>query len=104
MDAGDGRNQALFNYILTLQSADFEKEEARDCLRMINKYVLKEPLAEDELDVIMRDEAFSNRAIENFTDEDVTVDQGETKKSVVVTDNITVVNTMEKLYMTVYVA
>ena len=43
-------------------------------------------------------------AIENFTDEDVTVDQGETKKSVVVTDNITVVNTMEKLYMTVYVA
>ena len=45
----------------------------------------------------------SIRAIENFTDEDVTVDQGETKKSVVVTDNITVVNTMEKLYMTVYV-
>lgn len=46
----------------------------------------------------------SIRAIEKFTDEDVTVDQGETKKSVVVTDNITVVNTMEKLYMTVYVA
>ena len=46
----------------------------------------------------------SIRAIENFTDEDVAVDQGETKKSVVVTDNITVVNTMEKLYMTVYVA
>lgn len=59
MDAGDGRNQALFNYILTLQSADFEKEEARDVLRLINKYVLKEPLAEDELDVIMRDDAFS---------------------------------------------
>ena len=59
MDAGDGRNQALFNYILTLQSADFEKEEARDVLRLINKYVLKEPLSEDELEVIMRDEAFS---------------------------------------------
>lgn len=44
------------------------------------------------------------RAIENFTDKDVTVVQGNTKKSVVVTDNITVVNTMEKLYMTVYVA
>lgn len=44
------------------------------------------------------------RAIENFTDEDVTVEQGDTKKAVVVTDNITVVNTMEKLYMTVYVA
>lgn len=59
MDAGDGRNQALFNYILTLQSADFEKEEARDVLRKINQYVLKEPLTEDELNVIMRDEAFS---------------------------------------------
>lgn len=44
------------------------------------------------------------RAIENFTDEDVTVEQGDTKKSVVVTDTVTVVNTMEKLYMTVYVA
>ena len=31
MDAGDGRNQALFNYILTLSSqTDFEKEEARE--------------------------------------------------------------------------
>lgn len=44
------------------------------------------------------------RAIENFTDTDVTVEQGDTKKAVVVTDYITVVNTMEKLYMTVYVA
>lgn len=52
----------------------------------------------------MHTELYESRAIENFTDEDVTVDQGETKKSVVVTDNITVVNTMEKLYMTVYVA
>lgn len=59
MDAGDGRNQALFNYILTLQSADFEVEEARDCLRKINQYVLKEPLTDEELEVIMRDEAFS---------------------------------------------
>ena len=59
MDAGDGRNQALFNYILTLQAADFEVEEARDCLRKINQYVLKEPLTDEELEVIMRDEAFS---------------------------------------------
>ena len=44
------------------------------------------------------------RAIEDFTDKDVIVEQGDTKKSVVVTDNITVVNTMEKLYMTVKIA
>lgn len=41
------------------------------------------------------------RAIENFSDTDVTVAQGETKKAVVVSDAVTVVNAMEKLYMTV---
>lgn len=59
MDAGDGRNNALFSYILTLQANDFSVEEARETIRIINEYVLKEPLADDELDVIMRDEAFS---------------------------------------------
>lgn len=44
------------------------------------------------------------RAIENFSSGDVTVEQGETKQSVVVTDNITVVNAMEQLYMTVTVS
>lgn len=39
-------------------------------------------------------------AIENFADSDVSVTQGNTKKSVVVTDGIQVVNTMNKLYMT----
>ena len=58
MDAGDGRNQSLFNYILTLQAADFTVEEARETIRIINKYVLNDPLPEDELDVILRDDAF----------------------------------------------
>ena len=58
MDAGDGRNQSLFNYILTLQAADFTVEEAREAIKIINRYVLKNPLDESELDVILRDEAF----------------------------------------------
>lgn len=44
------------------------------------------------------------RAIENFADSDITVEQGNSKKSVVVNDAITVVNAMSKLYMTVTVA
>lgn len=44
------------------------------------------------------------RAIEGFSDSDVSVAQGNTKKSVVVTDAVTVVNAMSKLYMTVTVA
>lgn len=58
MDAGDGRNQELFNYILTLQSSDFSVDEARETIRIINKFVLKEPLSDKELEVILRDEAF----------------------------------------------
>lgn len=58
MDAGDGRNQALFNYILTLQSNDFSVDETREAIRILNRFVLKEPLSDDELEVILRDEAF----------------------------------------------
>ena len=58
MRAGDGRNQALFNYILTLQSEDFTKEEARETIRLINRYVLDEPLSDRELETILRDDAF----------------------------------------------
>jgi hypothetical protein len=43
-------------------------------------------------------------AIEDFSDSDVTVEQGDTKKAVVVSMAITVVNAMGKLYMTVTVA
>ena len=43
------------------------------------------------------------RAIENFDSSLVTVEQGATKKSVVVTDTVTVTNAMAQLYMTVIV-
>jgi len=58
LEPGDGRNQSLFNYILTLQSNDFSVEESRECIRLINKYILKVPLSDDELEVILRDDAF----------------------------------------------
>ena len=55
---GDGRNDNLFRYILVLQSQDFSKEMTRETLRIINKYVFKEPLDDKELEIICRDEAF----------------------------------------------
>ena len=58
MAEGDGRNQALFNYILTLQSNGFSKEEAKECIHIINKYVLKKSLSESEIETILRDDAF----------------------------------------------
>ena len=58
MDAGEGRNQAMFNYILTLQSNDFTIEEARKCIKVINLYILKTPLPDSELEIVLRDDAF----------------------------------------------
>lgn len=65
MEAGDGRNSALFSYILTLQREGFTVEEIRECIRIINKYVLKDPVSEKELDVILRDGAFKKKAFFN---------------------------------------
>lgn len=60
LEEGDGRNQELFNYILILQSNGFSKEEVRECIRLINSYVISEPVSEDELETILRDEAFKD--------------------------------------------
>lgn len=59
MTAGDGRNQELFNYILNLQSNGFTKDECRECIRLINKYVFTDHLSDSELDTILRDDAFN---------------------------------------------
>lgn len=59
MSAGDGRNQALFNYILTLQGEDFSVDEARETIRLINSYILNDPLDESEIETILRDDAFA---------------------------------------------
>lgn len=53
------RNQTLFNYILRLQASGFTKEEVRKTIKIINKYILYEPLSDREIDIITRDEAFS---------------------------------------------
>lgn len=56
---GEGRNNALFSYILPLQQNDFTIEECRECIGVINDFVLKDPLSEDELQTVLRDGAFS---------------------------------------------
>ena len=63
---GSGRNSTLFKYILTLQSYDFEKEEVRETIRLINDFILDEPLSENEVDVILRDTKKANLTITSF--------------------------------------
>jgi putative DNA primase/helicase len=56
---GEGRNNALFSYILPLQQNEFSIDECRECIGVINDFVLKDPLSEDELKSVLRDGAFN---------------------------------------------
>ncbi len=58
LNSGEGRNQKLFSYILTLQGYGFIKDEIKETLSIINNYILKNPLPQKELETIMRDGAF----------------------------------------------
>ena len=51
-------------------------------------------------DIVKIDQQLSDvNSIEDFDPEDITVEQGDTKKSVLINSAITIINTMEKLYM-----
>ncbi len=63
---GDGRNDALFKYIIPLTGAGFSKDDARECLKLINKYILKDALRAGELDTLMRDDAFNVQLVPAF--------------------------------------
>lgn len=56
---GEGRNNALFSYILPLQQNEFTIDECRECIRIINEFVLADPLSESELSTILREGAFN---------------------------------------------
>lgn len=58
MGEGDGRNAALFEYQLELSKRGYSHPEATQVLTLINRYILKEPLPNDELATVCRDEAY----------------------------------------------
>lgn len=53
------RNNDFFGYILVLQTQlAMTNDQCRETIKIINDYVLPEPLEDSELEVILRDEAF----------------------------------------------
>ena len=64
MTEGDGRNDKLFTYILKLQSQGMAKNDIKETISIINNYILEEPVEQNELNIILRDEAFMK---ESFT-------------------------------------
>lgn len=65
MGEGDGRNQSLFNYILTLQGEGFSHDEVRATLAVINRHMFDEPMDQSELEVVYRDDAFAEDVFYN---------------------------------------
>ena len=60
MADGDGRNQALYEYILVMQQKGYNKEQIRKTINIINQFVFGEPLPESEMAVILRDDSFKS--------------------------------------------
>ena len=58
MGDGDGRNQALYEYILVMQQKGYSREQIRKTIKLINRFVFSEPLDEFEIETILRDDSF----------------------------------------------
>ena len=58
MEEGDGRDSALYAYILNLQSLGLSKDEAIECIHIINGHLLKDKMSDADIERITRDEAF----------------------------------------------
>lgn len=58
MKEGDGRDSALYGYILTLTNAGFSVDETRETIKLINRWILKDSLSDEDIERITRDGAF----------------------------------------------
>lgn len=58
MADGDGRNQALYEYILVMQQKGYNREQIRKTIKIINRFVFGEPLEDFEIETILRDDSF----------------------------------------------
>lgn len=58
MKDGDGRNDALFKLIPTLQKYKMTPDEIRKLYACINKHIFQDPLSNRDIETITRDESF----------------------------------------------
>ena len=60
MKSSDGRNSALFSYIITLTTNGMSRDSIKETFNLINEFIFEDKLNQNELDTILRDDAFSN--------------------------------------------
>ena len=57
---GEGRNDILFRYIITLTNGGLNRDQIRSLYKIINDYLFADKLSNAEMGMITRDEAFEN--------------------------------------------
>lgn len=69
----DCRNESFYIYILKLLRYGLDKEQTKHTIRLINNYVIPNPITDRELNIILRDESFP-------TDSDIFIYSNDPKK------------------------
>lgn len=70
----DCRNESFYIYILKLLRYGLDKEQTKHTIRLINNYVVPNPISDRELNIILRDESFP-------TDNDIFIYSNDPKKT-----------------------
>lgn len=59
MAMGDGRNTAIFKHVTELMECSLTKGDITQAVQILNKYVFKDPLPDEEIAKLLRDERFA---------------------------------------------
>ena len=69
MKDGDGRNDALSKQAFALGKIKLSEDQIKNIFKLINKYILKDQISEDELNTILRPETFQKMSSSMFFDD-----------------------------------
>jgi putative DNA primase/helicase len=69
MKEGDGRNDALSRHAFALGKIRLDEDQIKEIYKMINKYILKDKMSEDEINTILRPETFQKISTNIFFDD-----------------------------------
>lgn len=70
MKEGDGRNDALSKHAFALGKIRLQEDQIKNIFSIINKYILKDSMPNDEINTILRPETFDKISTTVFFDDD----------------------------------
>lgn len=69
MKEGEGRNESLSKHVFSFGKIKLNENQVKNIFKMINKYILKDPVSDDELSTILRPETFEKMSTSMFFDD-----------------------------------